>query len=116
MLGKLLIRYLKPYRWLLAGGLVFQFASPMASLYLPSLNADIINHGVATGNTEYIWSTGRFMLLISLGQIVASIVATYFAAKAAMSAGRDIRNSVFDRVSAFSEREVSTFGPGSLIT
>jgi ATP-binding cassette subfamily B multidrug efflux pump len=116
MLGKLLMRYLKPYRWLLAAVLVFQFASAMASLYLPSLNADIINKGVATGDTDYIWSTGMFMLAISLAQIITSIIATYFAAKAAMKAGRDIRNSVFERVSAFSEREVSAFGAGSLIT
>jgi ATP-binding cassette subfamily B multidrug efflux pump len=116
MLGKLLMRYLKPYRWLLAAVLVFQFASAIASLYLPSLNADIINKGVATGDTDYIWSTGMFMLAISLAQIATSIIATYFAAKAAMKAGRDIRNSVFERVSAFSEREVSTFGAGSLIT
>jgi ATP-binding cassette subfamily B multidrug efflux pump len=116
MLGKLLIRYLKPYRWLLLGVLVFQFLSALASLYLPSLNADIINNGVSKGDTEYIWSTGMFMLAISLGQIIAAIIATYFAAKAAMRAGRDIRNDVFDKVSAFSEREVSQFGPGSLIT
>jgi ATP-binding cassette subfamily B multidrug efflux pump len=116
MLGKLLIRYLKPYKWLLLGVLVFQFISALASLYLPSLNADIINNGVSKGDTEYIWSTGMFMLAISLGQIIAAIIATYFAAKAAMRAGRDIRNDVFDKVSAFSEREVSQFGPGSLIT
>ncbi len=116
MLGKLLIRYLKPYKWLLLGVLVFQFMSALASLYLPSLNADIINNGVSKGDTDYIWSTGMFMLAISLGQIIAAIIATYFAAKAAMRAGRDIRNDVFDKVSAFSEREVSQFGPGSLIT
>ncbi len=116
MLGKLLIRYLKPYKWLLLGVLAFQFVSALASLYLPSLNADIINNGVSKGDTEYIWSTGMFMLAISLGQIIAAIIATYFAAKAAMRAGRDIRNDVFDKVSAFSEREVSHFGPGSLIT
>lgn len=116
MLGKLLLRYLKPYRWLLLGVLVFQFISALASLYLPSLNADIIDDGVSKGDTDYIWSTGMLMLAISLGQIIAAIVATYFAAKAAMRAGRDIRNDVFDKVSAFSEREVSQFGPGSLIT
>ncbi|ALE05839.1 multidrug ABC transporter ATPase [Arthrobacter sp. ERGS1:01] len=116
MLGKLLIQYLKPYRWLLAGVLLFQFASAMASLYLPSLNANIINKGVALGDTHYIWSTGVVMLGISLGQIACSIIATYFAAKAAMQMGRDIRNGVFERVSGFSEREVSQFGPGSLIT
>lgn len=116
MLGRLLTRYLKPYRRLIAGVLVFQFASVLATLYLPSLNADIIDEGVARGDTDFIWSTGMFMLAISLGQIVAAIIATYFAAKAAMRVGRDIRNDVFDKVSAFSEREVSHFGPGSLIT
>ncbi|WP_127472970.1 ABC transporter ATP-binding protein [Microbacterium sulfonylureivorans] len=116
MLGKLLIRYLKEYRWLLLGVLVFQFASVMASLTLPQLNADIIDNGVATGDTAYIWSTGAFMLAISLGQITASIIATYFAARAAMAAGRDIRRDVYGKVSGFSEREVSKFGPGSLIT
>lgn len=116
VLARLLIRYLKTYRWLLVGILVFQFASAMASLYLPRLNADIIDQGVARGDTAYIWSTGSFMLAISLGQIVASVIATYFAARAAMGAGRDIRRDVYERVSGFSEREVSTFGPGSLIT
>src|SRR4051794_18314489 len=95
MLGKLLVRYLSKYRWLLVGVLVFQFASAMATLYLPSLNADIIDKGVAQSDTGYIWRTGGFMLAVSLGQIVASIIATYFAARAAMSLGRDIRADVF---------------------
>lgn len=116
MLGKLLVRYLRPYRWWLLGVLVFQFASAMASLYLPRLNADIIDKGVAAGDTAYIWSRGVFMLAIALGQIVASIIATYFAARAAMSAGRDMRRDVYEKVSGFSEREVSTFGAGTLIT
>ena len=116
MLGRLLVRYLRTYGWLLVGVLVFQFASALASLYLPRLNADIIDQGVARGDTAYIWSHGVFMLVIALGQIVASIVATYFAARAAMGAGRDIRRDVFEKVSGFSEREVSHFGPGTLIT
>src|SRR5688572_2055922 len=102
MLGKILFRYLKPYKWLLLGVLVFQFASALATFYLPSLNADIIDEGVSKGDTAYIWSTGMFMLAISLGQITASIIATYFAARAAMAAGRDIRDDVFQRVSNFS--------------
>ncbi|WP_106815217.1 ABC transporter ATP-binding protein [Microbacterium timonense] len=116
MLAKLLVRYLKPSGWLLLGVLLFQFASALASLYLPSLNADIIDNGVSKGDTEYIWRTGVFMLTVSLGQIVASIIATYFAARAAMKLGRDIRDDIFQRVSAFSEREVTGFGAGSLIT
>ena len=116
MLGKILFRYLRPYRRQLAAVLVFQFAAALASLYLPTLNGSIIDEGVAQGDTGYIWATGLLMLAISLGQITASIIATYFAARAAMQAGRDIRNDVFERVSAFSEREVSQFGAGSLIT
>ncbi|QAY73008.1 ABC transporter ATP-binding protein [Agromyces protaetiae] len=116
MLGKLLFRYLKPYWPLLIGVLVFQFLSALASLYLPRLNADIIDKGVSQGDVGYIWSNGGFMLAISLGQIIASIIATYFAARAAMQLGRDLRNDIYQRVSGFSEREVSRFGPGSLIT
>nr|WP_208387982.1 ABC transporter ATP-binding protein [Microbacterium halimionae] len=96
--------------------MAFQFIAAMASLYLPRLNANIIDQGVAQGDTAYIWSTGTVMLAISLGQITASIIATYFAARASMAAGRDIRRDVYEKVSGFSEREVSTFGPGSLIT
>ena len=116
MLGKILYRYMRRYRWLLLGVLVFQFASAMASLYLPRLNADIIDKGVATGDTGYIWSQGMWMLVIALGQIIASIIATYFAARAAMATGRDLRRDLFQKVSGFSEREVSEFGSGSLIT
>ncbi|GEP48086.1 hypothetical protein MSA03_15940 [Microbacterium saccharophilum] len=116
MLGKILVKYLAQYRWLLLGVLAFQFAAAVASLYLPRLNADIIDKGVAQGDTGYIWSTGLLMLVISLGQITASVIATYFAARAAMAAGRDIRRDVYEKVSGFSEREVSRFGPGSLIT
>ncbi len=116
MLGRLLLRYLAPYRWLLLGVLVFQFASALAMLYLPSLNADIVDKGVAQGDTGYIWRTGGFMLAVSLGQILAAIIATFFAARAAMQVGRDLRDDIYGKVSGFSEREVSQFGAGSLIT
>ncbi|MFJ2544689.1 ABC transporter ATP-binding protein [Microbacterium sp. NPDC087589] len=116
MLGKILLRYLARYKWLLLAVLVFQFASALATLYLPRLNEDIINKGVAQSDTDYIWRTGLFMLTVSLGQIIASVIATYFAARASMGAGRDIRADVFAKVSGFSEREVSQFGAGSLIT
>jgi len=116
VLAKILVRYLKPYGWLLLGVLLFQSASAIASLYLPSLNADIIDNGVSKGDTDYIWRTGIVMLTVSLAQIVASIIATWFAARAAMRLGRDIRDDIFERVSGFSEREVTGFGAGSLIT
>ena len=116
MLARLLVRYLRPYRWLLLGVLVFQLCSALAMLYLPSLNARIIDEGVALGDTGFIWRTGGFMLAVSLGQIVAAITATYFAARAAMQVGRDLRDDVYGRVSGYSEREISRFGAGSLIT
>ncbi|MGB4137844.1 MAG: ABC transporter ATP-binding protein [Microbacterium sp.] len=116
MLGKLLVRYLKNYWWLLLLIVVLQFASVMASLNLPEINADIINNGVAKADIGYIWARGGFMLLVSLSQILASILATLFAARMAMAAGRDIRADVFAQVSGFSEREVAQFGAGSLIT
>ncbi|GGA70574.1 multidrug ABC transporter ATP-binding protein [Pseudoclavibacter endophyticus] len=116
MLAKLLFRALRPYRLLLAGVLVFQFLQALAALALPSINADIVDNGVADGDTAYIWQQGSLMLIVSFGQIVGSVIATFFAAQAAMRAGRDIRAGIFARVSGFSEREVSQFGPGSLIT
>lgn len=116
MLGKLLVRYLKPYRWLLLAVLIFQFASALAALYLPRLSAEIIDKGVTKGDTGFVWNTGGVMLIISLAQIVTAVIATLFAARAAMSAGRDIRRDIYEKVSAFSEREVTLFGAGSLIT
>ena len=116
MLLRLLRTHLRPYTGLLVCVLVLQFAQVMASLYLPTLNADIIDKGVATGDSGYIWRMGAFMLGVSLAQGVCSVAATYLAARAAMSMGRDLRGEVFDRVSGFSEREISAFGAGSLIT
>ena len=116
MLWKLLVKYLRPYRRLLAAVVVFQLAQSIASLYLPTLNADIIDEGVATGDTEYILRVGGLMLLITLFQIVCAIVAVYFGAKAAMALGRDLRGAVFTRVGEFSEQEVTRFGAPSLIT
>ncbi|WP_120337793.1 ABC transporter ATP-binding protein [Cryobacterium soli] len=116
MLWKLLVRYLRPHWRLLVAVVVFQLAQSIASLYLPSLNADIIDEGVATGDTGYIMRVGGVMLLITLGQIICAIIAVYFGAKAAMALGRDLRGAVFTRVGEFSEQEVSRFGAPSLIT
>jgi ATP-binding cassette subfamily B multidrug efflux pump len=116
MLAKLTGRFLKPHWPLLVGVIVFQLAQSIASLYLPTLNADIIDHGVAVGDTEYILRVGTIMLGITLLQVLCAITAVYFGAKAAMALGRDLRQAVFDRVSEFSEREVSSFGAPSLIT
>jgi ATP-binding cassette subfamily B protein len=116
MLWKLLVEYLRPHRTLLLAVVVFQLAQSIASLYLPTLNADIIDEGVAKANIGYILSLGGVMLAITLLQIVCAVIAVYFAAKAAMGVGRDLRNAIFTRVGEFSEQEVTKFGAPSLIT
>ena len=116
MLIRLLRQSLKPYRGLLWLVVIFQLIQTVAALYLPTLNADIIDFGVAKGNTGVILSLGGVMLLITIVQIIATVIAVYFGAKAAMGMGRDLRAKIFDRVGAFSEREVTKFGAPSLIT
>ncbi|MBN9606392.1 MAG: ABC transporter ATP-binding protein [Actinomycetales bacterium] len=116
MLGRLLVRFLRPYWPLLIVVIVFQAGQSIANLTLPSLNADIIDKGVAQGDTGVILGTGGVMLLVTLAQIVCSIVAVYFGARTAMAFGRDLRGAIFHRVGEFSEREVQSFGAPSLIT
>ncbi|MEI3866182.1 ABC transporter ATP-binding protein [Microbacterium sp. CCNWLW134] len=116
MLGKLLARYLRPGWPLIVAVVVFQLAQSIASLLLPTLNADIIDNGVITGDIPYIWSTGLVMLGISLVQIVCAIIAVYFGSRLAMGVGRQLRADLFHRVVAFSQREVGHFGAASLIT
>ncbi|MFG1674323.1 ABC transporter ATP-binding protein [Micromonospora sp. NPDC049282] len=116
MLIRLLRTHLRPYRRLLAAVVAFQFVGTMASLYLPSLNADIIDRGVARGDTDQILRTGGWMLVVSLLQIACSIAAVYLGAKTAMGFGRDVRSAIFGHVNRFSAREVARFGAPSLIT
>lgn len=113
---RLLIRYLRPYVWLLAGVILLQLTQSIASLFLPSLNAQIIDDGVSTGDTGVIWRLGAIMLAVSLVQVGAQIGATWFGARTSMSFGRDVRNAIFSRALTFSAREVNKFGAPSLIT
>ncbi|CRK61814.1 Lipid A export ATP-binding/permease protein MsbA [Alloactinosynnema sp. L-07] len=116
MLLRVLKEYLARYRVWLWYVVALQLVGTMASLYLPSLNADIIDIGVARGDTGFIVRTGGWMLLVSLIQIACAVVAVFFGAKTAMGFGRDLRAGVFHRVGSFSSREVSRFGAPSLIT
>ncbi|HET9829334.1 MAG TPA: ABC transporter ATP-binding protein [Nocardioidaceae bacterium] len=116
MLVRLLRERLRVYRPQLALVVLLQFIGTMAALYLPSLNADIIDNGVATGNTGYITRTGLVMLVVSFVQILCSSGAVYVGARTAMGFGRDVRAGIFHRVGAFSSREVSQLGASSLIT
>ncbi|WP_026875416.1 ABC transporter ATP-binding protein [Jiangella gansuensis] len=116
MLIRLLRTYLRPYRRWLAAVVALQFVGTLASLYLPSLNADLIDNGIARGDTGYIMSTGGWMLAATVVQICCTIGAVYFGARTAMAFGRDVRAALFHQVGAFSAREVGRFGAPSLIT
>jgi len=116
VLVRLLREYLSAYRSWLAAVVALQLVGTLAGLFLPSLNADIIDEGVSQGDTGYIVRTGTLMLLVALVQVAASIAAVWFGARIAMGFGRDVRAGVFHRVGTFSSREVTTFGAPSLIT
>jgi ATP-binding cassette, subfamily B, multidrug efflux pump len=116
MLVRLLRKFLRPYISLIVAVLFLQLVQTIATLYLPTLNADIIDNGVVTGDTNYIVQTGSIMLAITLLQITCAIGAVYFGARMAMAMGRDVRASIFNRVLTFSGREVGYFGAPSLIT
>lgn len=116
MLVTLIRRYSKPYLPQIVAVLFFQLASTIATLYLPSLNARIIDEGVSRGDTDFIWQTGALMLAVALGQVLAAIIAVYFGARVAMAIGRDLRRSVYRQVSSFSAQDVNRFGAPTLIT
>nr|WP_206440847.1 ABC transporter ATP-binding protein [Streptomyces scabichelini] len=108
--------HLRPYKKAIVLLVLLQFLQTCASLYLPTLNADIIDNGVVQGDTGYIISFGALMIGVSLVQVVCNIGAVYYGARTASAVGRDIRAGVFDRVQSFSAREVGHFGAPSLIT
>lgn len=116
MLTRLVRKHLAPYRWPLVAIIVLQFLSTLAALYLPSLNADIIDNGVAKGDTAYIIRFGGWMLAISLVQVLCSVAAVYFGSRTAMGIGRDLRSELYDQVARFSSQEVNRFGAPSLLT
>ncbi|MER5306552.1 ABC transporter ATP-binding protein [Streptomyces sp. NPDC002773] len=116
MLIRLLRIQLRPYRKPIALLVLLQFLQTCASLYLPTLNADIIDNGVVEGDTGYILRFGALMVGISVVQVVCNIGAVFYGARTASALGRDVRGAVFDRVQSFSARELGHFGAPSLIT
>ncbi|MBW8800479.1 MAG: ABC transporter ATP-binding protein [Streptomyces sp.] len=116
MLIRLLRTYLRPYRKPISILVLLQFLQTCATLYLPTLNAHIIDNGVVKGDTDYILTFGALMIGISLAQVVCNVGAVYYGARTASALGRDVRAAVFDRVQSFSSREVGHFGAPSLIT
>lgn len=115
-LNRLIFTHLKPYWRELLAILALQVLATAMSLYLPNLNAQIIDDGVVKGDTDLIWRSGALMLLFSLVQAAGQISATWFGALTAMSLGRDLRAAIFDRALSFSTREMRDFGASSLLT
>ena len=113
---RLFREYLPPYRAPIALVLLLLLVQAIANLYLPELNAEIINNGVATGDTAYILQTGGFMLVVTFALMIAAIIAVYFSAKVAMGFGRDVRSGIFRSVQSYGQVELNRFGAPSLIT
>ncbi|WP_413455133.1 ABC transporter ATP-binding protein [Glutamicibacter sp. FR1] len=116
MLLKLILKHSKPYAGWIVAVVILQLATTMATLYLPSLNAKIIDVGVVNADIDYIWRTGGLMLVVALIQVATAVAAVYFGAKTSMSVGRDVRQAVFEKVSTFSAQDVNKFGAATLIT
>ena len=116
MLWALLRQYARPYRWLLAIVAVFQLISTLASLYLPTVNAAIIDDGVAKGDLRTIVELGGIMLAVTALQVVCAIGAVFFGSRAGTGVGRDLRSAIFNHVIGFSAEETARFGASSLLT
>src|ERR1700739_3431724 len=116
MLLALLRQYIRPYRRLVAVLVVLQLISTLASLYLPTVNAAIIDQGVAKGDTAIIVRLGMVMLSITGLQVLCAVGATYFGARTGMGFGRDLRRTIFEHITTFSERETARFGAPTLLT
>jgi ATP-binding cassette subfamily B multidrug efflux pump len=116
MLRKLLGAHVRPYKKVLLLVVLLQAVQASAALTLPTINANIIDHGVLPGDVHYIWTHGAVMVLVAFVQVAFQIAAVYYGAKVAMGFGRDLRGALFHKVTDFSTREVGAFGAPSLIT
>lgn len=115
-LVRILVSRSNPYRGFVLAVIVLQALSTAATLYLPSLNADIIDNGVAKVDIDYIWHTGSIMLAVAFAQVITAIAAVWFGARTAMGVGRDLRSEVFRRVARFSAEDMGHYGTPTLIT
>jgi ATP-binding cassette subfamily B protein len=113
---RLSLRFVRPYWRSVTAVVVLQLVATMAALYLPTLNADIIDKGVVKGATDFIWRTGGMMLVVCFIQVIAAVTATYFGARASMSAGKDIRRSFYRKVDALPSLDLARWGMPTLIT
>ena len=116
MLTGILKRYLRPYKGIIYLSLLLLLIQAVSNLYLPHLNADLINNGVSKGDISYIWRVGFIMMGASAVSIVVSIGIAYLASQISMAFGRDLRSSIFEKVESFSTQEIGKFGVATLIT
>ena len=116
MLLGLLHRFAQLHRGALVCVMGLQVAQTAGMLYLPRLSADIIDNGVATGDTAYIWRVGALMVAVSLAQLTFSVGAVYYGSRVAMAVGRDVRATLFHRVTRYSAQDVAVLGAPTLIT
>jgi ATP-binding cassette subfamily B protein len=116
MLWALLRQYVRPYRWLLGAVAVLQVVSTLASLYLPTINAAIIDDGVAKGDTDAITELGGIMLGVTALQVLCAVGAVYYGSRAGMGFGRDLRSAIFHHVTGLSAEETARFGAPTLLT
>lgn len=116
MLLALINRFTKPYRRPIAVVLVLTLVQTAGNLYLPAINADIINNGVSTGDISYIWKRGAEMALITLVMVILMVIIARLAAFSAMAFARDVRRAVFRKVLSYTSHEMDNFGTASLIT
>nr|WP_209044380.1 ABC transporter ATP-binding protein [Brevibacterium marinum] len=110
------LKYARSYWLYIVFVVVLQLAATIAALFLPSLNAQIIDQGVAKGDTDFIWSTGMTMLIVCLVQVVTAVTAIFFGARTGMGVGRDLRRAIYSKVDELSTLEVGRFGSATLIT
>ncbi|OFN75458.1 multidrug ABC transporter ATP-binding protein [Corynebacterium sp. HMSC070E08] len=115
-LVRILLSRSKPYTGYVIAVLLLQALSTAATLYLPSLNAKIIDRGVAQVDIDYIWRTGGIMLIVAFVQVLAAIAAIWFGSRTAMGLGRDLRSDIFRRVTRYSAEDMNNFGTATLIT
>ena len=113
---RLLVRFLRPYRSRIGAVIALVLFHAVANLYLPDLNADIINNGVAKGDLDHILATGGVMLIVALALAVVAVASVYLASQVSMAFGRDVRAAVFHHVGRFAQTEMHQFGTPSLIT
>ncbi len=111
-----LLRFLKPYSWNIFGVVAFLFAQSIANLALPALMADVIDNGMITGDTGYIWRFGVYMLIVAFGSSICSAIGSYLSAITGVGFGRDLRNRVFTQVENYSLHEFDKYGTASMIT